>query len=332
MRFGLLLVFLLTLTGSAYAQTYYVAIVKGKITRDGQLLKKRDKLKLGQKLRFSSKDDYVKVSGPGGIYKIEPSPTTNGSGEFFIALREELFPKVRYRGSYSATFSTSDDVPALLFRYHLSQSILAGTSFELDDRFLPFSEQLRVVFLDQNKQELIDLPLPMEQGKVVFREGMFTEYSPAPAYRNEKNYFGPAYLVGVPDLAAWAEQVAQTDSLHQLDLDHKSASWSGFYNWAVGSGTNPDSLSNGFTPYLIDLLQDRPVVLDLFPINVKIVDPKVLNKDLKQQIKASRPESSSEFLEKMFFDEYISEVYGDIHPYQEMEVMINKWIEKYRRK
>ncbi len=95
------LTFLLLLLGLWLpAQSYYVALVKGKVYYDDVLLKPRTKIELRGNFRFTSKDDYVKVSGPNGIHTIRPVPKESGGYEFLRAVTQELFPEAKPRGSF----------------------------------------------------------------------------------------------------------------------------------------------------------------------------------------------------------------------------------------
>lgn len=85
---------------SLSAQSYYVAIVKGKVYYEDVLLKPKTKIELKGNFRFTTKDDYVKVSGPNGIHTIRPKEKEGGGYEFLRAVTQELFPAAKPRGSF----------------------------------------------------------------------------------------------------------------------------------------------------------------------------------------------------------------------------------------
>ncbi|MEM6771758.1 MAG: hypothetical protein AAF597_14340 [Bacteroidota bacterium] len=82
------------------AQSYYVALVKGKVYYEEVLLKPRTKIELKGNFRFTTKDDYVKVSGPSGIHTVRPQEKEGGGYEFLRAVTQDLFPAAKPRGSF----------------------------------------------------------------------------------------------------------------------------------------------------------------------------------------------------------------------------------------
>ncbi|MEM7574625.1 MAG: hypothetical protein AAF433_17095 [Bacteroidota bacterium] len=77
------------------AQNFYVALVKGEVYYQEQLLKPRDKVTLEGEFRFTSSEDFVKIAGPTGIHTIRPVEKPGGGWEFILAVTEELFPAPR---------------------------------------------------------------------------------------------------------------------------------------------------------------------------------------------------------------------------------------------
>ena len=128
MRILLLGVFLLLAGASLTAQTYYVAIVKGEVYYNDQPLKPRTKIELQGNLRFTTKDDYIKVSGPGGIHTIRPEAKSDGGYEFLRAVTQELFPAAKPKGSYvlSAWINFGDGISLYDGSHHNPDYFLEG--------------------------------------------------------------------------------------------------------------------------------------------------------------------------------------------------------------
>lgn len=161
----LLLLCLMLISVSAEAQNYYVTSFRGKITYQKKLLKKRDKIQVKGELRFSTKDDWVKVAGPGGIYTLKPEKPTTAGNEFFTALREELFPKVRLRGSFAHSFSIDGTRPDCLSIGTLN-NYFDGTTFLMREELNGFEDDLRYVFFSE--QGVVTQLVKSTSGRVVF--------------------------------------------------------------------------------------------------------------------------------------------------------------------
>ena len=92
------------------AQSFYVALVKGNVYYEEVLLKPRTKIELKGNFRFTTKDDYIKISGPTGIHTIRPQEKPDGGYEFLRAVTQELFPAAKPRGSFVlSTWSITGD-------------------------------------------------------------------------------------------------------------------------------------------------------------------------------------------------------------------------------
>jgi hypothetical protein len=96
----LLLTSILLVGADLSAQNFYVAIVKGKVSYDDKPLKPRDKIVLKGNFRFSTPDDYIKISGPKGIHTIRPIKKADGGFEFLRAVKAELFPVAKLLNSF----------------------------------------------------------------------------------------------------------------------------------------------------------------------------------------------------------------------------------------
>lgn len=112
MRTWCCLLFFLVIYQTTYAQNYYVASLQGEVYYNDVPLQKRDRLQVSGTLRFGSQNDWVKLSGPGGIYTLSAYMRDEGSSEFLLTVRQELFPPVRHIATTSATMSVNLDEPA----------------------------------------------------------------------------------------------------------------------------------------------------------------------------------------------------------------------------
>lgn len=130
-----LLVTILFILGlSLSAQSYYVALVKGEVYYEDVLLQRRTKIELKGNLRFTTKDDYVKVSGPEGIHTIRPVEKESGGYEFLRAVTQELFPAAKPRGSFvlSAWRMMGDAIRIHAENEYQPNAFVAGERIPLD--------------------------------------------------------------------------------------------------------------------------------------------------------------------------------------------------------
>jgi hypothetical protein len=117
LRSLVLLCFFLASQSFVVGQNYYVALVKGNVYYQDKLLKKRDKIKLKGTLKFTTKNDYVRISGPGGLYTIKPEQGIERGNEFLVAVKEELFPATR-----ALTTAVHSFVPGMSNYFKLDES------------------------------------------------------------------------------------------------------------------------------------------------------------------------------------------------------------------
>lgn len=92
------------------AQNYYVASLQGEVYYNDVPLQKRDRIQISGTIRFGSQDDWVKLSGPGGIYMFSADMRDEGNSEFLFTVRQELFPPVRHIATIAQSFLDLPDL------------------------------------------------------------------------------------------------------------------------------------------------------------------------------------------------------------------------------
>lgn len=328
------------------AQNYYVALIKGNVTYNGKVLKVRDKIQPNGELRFSSADDYVKVSGPGGIYTLTPEQQSSGGGEFFTALREELFPATRLRGSFASMIGIGPFEPDYF-------SLDSHISY-FDRKPLPLREALigheqQLAFVTQGTDGSIhSIPARIKDGALILDRRSFDDIdNGAGNITVDSTYqrYSTAIVV-INDPAAWSESLATAKSINELNWDTYTIARD--YSLAGRSmvDTSEDELSPeelaarqallaeqeaaGRAFPSIDYAEAAATVLDYFSPHY-LVDFRVFKRDLKRQIRAMRPTSYQELMHDFFFDEYLEEAYGVLLFTEEQSALINNYIERFKR-
>ena len=304
--------------------TYYVAVIKGTVSYNGRPLKKRDKIKPRGELRFSSKEDYLKVSGPGGVHTLKPEGEAGQGGEFFTALREELFPLVRMRGSFAASMAV-DLARVAYFGMDEHANYVDGTAFRLDKKLYPFRDRL-VIVVQTADGRVVSRPVPVKDSTWVLSSATFAGLEPIHTrYESlESGYrmYYPAAIAVVNYPTAWQRALDTATQLRYLPLDRVTLS---DLEPEPFTGEKPDLSHLPFPNY-----NDPEVpatLLNFFNPRV-LVDWREMKRDLKRQVRAARPGSVGEFLYDMYFDEYIEETYGNVEPYGRVRDLLSELIEQ----
>lgn len=143
MKYLLFLFCLLLLPTAAEAQTYYVAKIEGKVSYNGKLLAKRDKINASGKLAFAKENAYIKVVGPGGIFTFR-AEKRDEKGEFVTALSEELFPTIKMKGSFAFSLAVIkvDEKRPHYFFWPTSEPTRSPSRLGLDSLLLSRADDL----------------------------------------------------------------------------------------------------------------------------------------------------------------------------------------------
>ena len=162
------LVFILLLAGrSMLLQAQYVVIsVKESVYANEQLIKKKDKINVNAKLRFSSKEAHVYVMSPGkGYFILGVKDPKKREGEFVVALKDALMPPNDYY--VAATRAMDWDKPIhfedqydlkAFFRNELF--FIAPANFKVSDTNFPLDSNHFFVIRHQFKDGWLTKALP----------------------------------------------------------------------------------------------------------------------------------------------------------------------------
>ena len=192
---------------SLTAQSYYVALVRGQVFYDNIPVKPRMKIELRGKLRFTAKDDYIKVSGPGGIHTIRPAEKAGGGYEFLRAVTQELFPRAQAKGSFAlATFVAPGDAVNLYDdNQYKPQYYLAGERRPVE-HILKSKDYDRLHWVYRTTTgEARAVPALVIEDELVLDPAVFRNPD------GELLAAGPAYLYAVRDLERLREAIDRFD-------------------------------------------------------------------------------------------------------------------------
>ncbi|MEM6769511.1 MAG: hypothetical protein AAF597_02905, partial [Bacteroidota bacterium] len=304
---------LLVLGLSLHAQTYYVAAIKGKVSYRDKLLKKRDKIRIEGQLTFGSKDDWVKVAGPGGIYTLKPEKPSGSGSEFFTALREELFPKIRLRGSF-ANGAIWDASEPLCLGISTMANYFHGKKVKLPDVLFGHERDIRYVFVVDGRVEILSVKI--KKGALILHEKYWKEVEARSYvdhdYRKSRLDVGASAVVVVND---WVRFEAARDTARnfaQMGFDEISCSALDItpleYNDPAQRAA--DSLRISTYAYPLQALPNATATLLNFFYPESMLDRKVFERDIRFLIKKTQTKDADDFLRTMKFDDYISENNG----------------------
>ncbi len=331
----LLLLCLLLASSIAYGQNYYVTAFSGKVTYKGKVLKKRDKIQVKGKLVFADDKGWIKVVGPGGIYTLKPEKKESAGSEFFTALREELFPLVRQRGSFAYGAVTHGNRPSCL-PINPMITYFNGARFSLPDELVGFEKSLYFIFLTESGVET--RPVVAKSGAAVVDAKYWKDIDQLVyPWRNPSLSAGDisanAAIVVVNDLEAFKSAQSKADNFADLGLDLTSCG--GAFRMLdipydseqhrrdsikVSSYAYPDVSQPNATGTLLTYLNPG-----------KFTDRKAFDDELRFLIKKTQPESAGAFMEDMQFDTYLEDKYGFLYLPGGLESYVGKLIEKYVR-
>ena len=310
--FLLSLVFLLIGTHLS-SQNYYVATVSGKVYYKGKILKKRDKIKIKGELKFSSKDDYVKFSGPGGLFTVSPESTPNRNNEFLVALRQELFPQERFHATVSNNFVMNYIIPfyfGLNSSYSYTMYEEEYLKFDSDDIY---AENGAFGFLHETDFGLVYMP---------------TEVKDSLLYLS-KNHFK---LKTVDGKTPQIRKTAIVKVLNETLFDSLLVSLDSIAEFGIHADIHGDLNPINRTTYFydadteqMDSLITQPALIILDYISTpRFISKKDLVKDLKFHVKKTKAPDIETFLDDYGFDSYIFSTWGDLWHNKEYDILRNE--------
>lgn len=329
-----LLVCLMLMGLSAGAQNYYVTSLRGKVTYQKKVLKKRDKIQIKGELRFSTNDDWVKVAGPGGIYTLRPERETSAGNEFFTALREELFPKVRLRGSFANSFTFDSNRPDY-FGVGTMANYFNGKSFPIREELVGFEDDLRYIF--KTEQGIVALPVKVKSGTVTLHHKIWKGIPPLTEFSYSEPIDGFNYenagVVVINDEAAFTAAMDTARTFNDLGLDFSSCAFNEEMRPAISDLGQQKMDSIKVSSYAFpDFTQPMATgtLLSFFAPD-SFLDRKEFDRELRFLIRKTQPQDAMDFLDNMQFDTYIRDNYGYPGLPVPLSEYIEEMIEKYVR-
>ncbi|MEZ4986882.1 MAG: Gfo/Idh/MocA family oxidoreductase [Saprospiraceae bacterium] len=308
-----LFLFLFTCSIAAYSQTWYVAVVEGKVLYNNAPLKPKDKIEMGGTLKFSSQQDYIKVSGPGGLHTLRPEERpARRSNELLVAIREELLPSVRFRATVANNIIWNPCQYYFGFE-SMSRNYFNSVSFSIEDEKLAHGEQLYIVH--DTPKGLHWRHLPVVNNHFTFDA---TTFSVSDESGNHLSIDSSAVILVRDTLVLKTSAVHPKQHLHDLvpiaDVHFKCQ------GMIVIPLIHEDSIPPAPKPLeILDYLQP-----------FYFTDRAAFFSDMRSHIQYSGATSSQQFLHEFYYDEYISEVYGNPVGYSDIiEALVPEPYQQY---
>lgn len=300
--------FFLILQSFAFGQNYYVALVKGNVYYQDNLLKKRDKIKLKGTLKFTTRQDYVKISGPGGLYTIEPDQGIESGSEFLVAVREELFPRTR-----PLTTAVHSYVPGAFNYFQLDESwdytFFNKTHFR--ETVPPPKADEEYGFLHLTHKGLIYRTAQVEDSLFIIRKEDFA----LDTIDGEAPYVYTTAMVFVKDKNRWLETIEKMDWPFKYER-----------SFPAFKGEVPEYFffpPDTLTRENLRQIETAPAeFLDVMGPS-RFIDKSDYVKDLRFHKKLFKSKSLREFLQTNEFQDYLYESYGRIYPPDRWDVLEN---------
>ena len=308
MRLLYLIIFWISSVVCIQAQSYYVAVVKGKVYYEDKLLKKKDKIKMKGVLRFTSKDDYVKFSGPGGLYTLDPGIDSESDNEFLVAVKEEFFPKIR-------TLSTSENDIVIDPNYYFNQrgfreTFLDKTHFHARVPDLNTREELG--YLHETDQGLFYKTAIIEDSLLTIRKQDFSfieESEPRPRLIRTA-------IVMVTDKQKWLKLIQDKDGIDQIH--------GGVTHYGLDSEPPPEDMIDPTTGKMVNAQQTSPAEILDYMGPPTFVKREIMAEDLRFHLRACKAKDIETFLEVFGYQEYIEETFGDLREMDIIDVLKNE--------
>lgn len=272
---------LLCVATPVVAQNYYVAAVKGEVFYQNKLLKKKDKITMKGNFRFKNKDNYVQLSGPGGLYKFTADMGRASGSEFLLTLSNELLPKLSVKTTARPTFPADPRISNTWDLRGRRFAFLNGTKLVIDADVT--AKGKAIFFLHKGYLELTYQKATIRRDSLlVLKAANFPQSPDGTAYTT--------YIVQISDPALLDTLVVEYQKVR--DVRELSA----FNNEAAPTGNQ-----------ILDVVQDG-----------KMINKRALMKDLRFLIKSSQPKTQGEFLELFEMGDYIKENYGNVYQLEEI--------------
>lgn len=312
-----MLCFFLAFQSFAFGQNYYVALVKGKVYYQEKLLNKRDKIKLKGTLKFTTKNDYVRISGPGGLYTIKPEQGIERGNEFLVAVKEELFPRTR-----PLTTAVHSFVPGMFNYFQLDES-WSYTFFDKThfyETVPPLKANEEYGFLHFTNQGLVYRTAQVEDSLFVIRKEDFV----LDTLGGKAPFLYKTAMVWVKDKSRMMETIKNIEY-----PPHFQKYFPPF------EGEIPESYFHRDDPLTEENLAHMKTapgaILDVMGPS-RFIDKDDFVKDMLFYKKLFKPKDRIEFMGTNEFEDYLYEAYGVIYPPDFWDVLDNDLRFKKRAK
>ncbi len=277
-----------------------MAIVRGEVYYQDKLLRKRDKIKMKGQLKFSSARDYVKLSGPGGLYTIKPNDEPTTTNEFLVALKEELFPKVR-RHTTSANTAVNFFSASYFNLYGPSYTFFDKT--RIYRKVPPLKPGEELGFLLETDQGLLYRTASIKDSFLLIKRANFK----LPKIKGRTPVIKKTAIVQVMEKDRWLKLIQGKDSIAALKD-------SVIYYDSQAIQTAPVSYLDPETGEAI--IEEPPTfaakILDeMTP--PRFVKRRKMAKDLRFHLRKSKASDIETFLDEYEYDDYIWDTYGNLY-------------------
>lgn len=292
MKFGLLLLGLLFLAPLS-AQNYYVAIVKGEVYYNNKRIKKRDKINIKHTIRFTSASDYLKLSGPGGLYTLRATSQAakKQGSEFWLSIKAEVYPRVTERPTTSSNFSLVENgIDTAYFR--LDDGYTTGFCWE--EKALGLREDVpmdNIWAVMDTDAGLVTEPLSVVNNAITLD---LKRWMPGKRDHEGSRKLQRVVFMQINDPDKWESTRAQLKSSEDL--------WQHYPHFDHSA-----SLEEETTP---TATVETPAGLILDNFSPVVYNRKAVRKELKRLVKQSGATTPKEFMHDLYYDDYIDDTYG----------------------
>ncbi|MEM6379513.1 MAG: hypothetical protein AAF705_15005 [Bacteroidota bacterium] len=304
MKYALLWMMLIVV-GPLLGQNYYVAIVKGEVYYNNKRVKKRDKINLKGTVRFTAKTDYLKLSGPGGLYTLraESSAAQKQGNEFLLSVQAEIYPRVVERPTTAHGFSEIMNGIDTAFFY------LDG-GFKGSFYWSKINFRMRSDYPRSSVWAIIedDAGLSYQEMSVVDTTITLDLSAWDPGKREiAGRRIAEVTFLQVNDDAAWRKIQTKLQSARDL--------WAHYphFDESVSLMGDPITITlneDGTQDIVEEPEEPEPTGLILDDFSPVVYNRKAVTKDLKRLVKQSGAIYIQEFMHEMYYDEYVNEMYG----------------------
>ncbi|MBR9920686.1 MAG: hypothetical protein GYB31_07580 [Bacteroidetes bacterium] len=297
MRILSILIFSLLFISPVAGQYYYVAFIKGEVYYQDSLLKKKDRIEIKGELRFKSSKDYVKLSGPNGLFTFSGTRESETENEFILALRKELFPEVRH---YAASEYDHTPQPKNYFVNQGKDTICFFDETVFINPIPKLKPGEEIGYLHETPQGLFYQPAFIRDSFLVLREKDFL-------LKKTNGKHPKITKTAVLKVMDKSEVLTSLSSHNSLD--------SATINYLIYGLEYPlfEYILNEETNEFEEVIMNYPAeILDEFGL-VRFIKKQSFIDDLQFHLDQCKAKDMEEFLEVYQYQDYLDEVYPTIY-------------------